>query len=198
MQLFRSEENLTSNAAPRYDSEMVRQVLARASEIESQAETELLTADQVEALGSDLGLSSEAVRRALGERTDAGSDLGATSMTGRRRALVPLTQEQVKAAYLPNLWFALICFPIIFGLAKFMYSNAMPSGVGIVFGIGIGFVIPLYLAFRSGFLAKRVGVATVGGLLTVLIASCISLIALLSATPNSNGHGIEQAILLML
>lgn len=193
-QLFLDQETTQS---PRYDSETVREVLARASEIETQAEPDLLTASQVEALGSELGLSPEAVRRALGEKIGVGRETMTASRTIRRKALVPLTQEQVKEAYLINLWIALACFPIMFVAARFMHSGTMPQEIGIVTYIGIGLVIPFYLALRSGFLTKRVGVAMVGGILTTLLTTFISLIALLTA-PNSNGNGIGQMILLML
>lgn len=194
-QLFLDQE---TTQPPRYDSETVREVLARASEIETQAEPDLLTASQVEALGSELGLSPEAVRRALGEKTGVGREVVTASRATRRQALVPLTQEKVKEAYLINLWFALACFPIMFGVARFMDKGTMPNEIAMVLCIGMGFVIPFYLALRSGFLTKRVGVATVGGLLTVLLTSFVSFVALWTGTRDSPGNGVGQVILLML
>lgn len=74
MQRFRDVENRTTDGAPLYDSESVRKVLAQAADIDAQAKTEVpLTAAQVEALGIELGLSSFAIQRALGE-LQSGSD----------------------------------------------------------------------------------------------------------------------------
>lgn len=67
MQRFRDKEH--SAGTPRYDSETVRRVLVRASDIEQQqaAENQSLTATQIETLGSEIGLSPVAIRQALGE-----------------------------------------------------------------------------------------------------------------------------------
>lgn len=192
MQLFRAEENLAGNDRPRYDSQTVREVLARASEIETQAEPELLTVAQVEALGSELGLSPEAVRRALGEKGVVGSVVPATS--ARKRVLVPLTQEQVKAAYSFTLWYALICFPVIFGVAGAMRSGTTSTEIAAPIASIVALVIPIYLACRSGFLAKRVGVAAVGGFLSVLLISCVAFLAGMMADRSININGVITII----
>lgn len=93
MQRFHDKERSTET--PRYDSETVRQVLARASDIEQQqAETEALTAAQIETLGSEIGLSSVAVRQALGEFR-VGTGQGALQTTQKQ-----ITNSQILAAFL--------------------------------------------------------------------------------------------------
>jgi hypothetical protein len=197
--MFRTvEKPATTNEIPRYDSETVREVLARASEIEAQTETELLTATQVEALGSELGLSPEAVRRALGEKSGVASEVAKTSTITRDKALEPLTQERIKAAYLPNLWYGLVCFPIIFALYRLMHGGTTPSEIGVPMAIAVAFVVPVYLAFRSGFLTKEARVGAVGGLLTVLLVSSIALIAGGMAMPGSSMQRVDRIVLLVL
>lgn len=82
----------------RYDSGTVRRVLARASELEQQ-EVETLSAPQIEALGRELGLSPDAVRRALGEVTGGYR----TQISSVNTALRPLSVREMLLTPLPGV-----------------------------------------------------------------------------------------------
>lgn len=203
MQLFRELETTTSNNSL-YDGEAARKVLARASEIESnkieQPKPELLNASQIEALGAEIGLSPEAIRRALGEARE-GAILDGTTSTrtnGRRSSIaVPLTQERVRAAYLPTLWYALLCFPAIFILSRLIQSHTVPQDIGALLGITVSMVIPVVLAFRSGYLTRRAGVGAIGGFLSTLAIAIMVVTAVTMADPVRGGGSVPAAFFLL-
>lgn len=193
MQRFRNDHN-TEYSPALYDEATVREVLARAAEIEVQSDSELLTARQIETLGNELGLSQEAVRRALGEKAGARDRGYGAPGTYRQRALSPLTLEQMNDAYSLNFWYALMCFPIVFALTRLIQSGTMrimqsstqPNGVGSALIIATAFLVPVALAYRSGHLIRRAGPGAIGGATSVFMVSMISLLATLAAAPRSN------------
>lgn len=193
-QRFRDQEAIS---APRFDSQAVREVLARASEIEAEPETELLTAAQIETLGAEIGLSPEAVRKALGEKIGSTAVVAEASPAIHKNVLAPLTQEQVKAAYMLNLWYALFSFFFLFGVLKFMHGGTTPRETGTPLAIIAAFGAPIFLAFRSGFLAKRVKVGMVGGLLTTLLVALVSLVAGAIVEGNGSLNGVMVILVLV-
>ncbi len=195
MQMFRTEKQNADTTVPLYDPESVRRVLARASEIETQAETELLSVVQVEALGAELGLSPQAVRIALGETVGSSADTGVVAGVPRRQVRGVLTQEQVKAAFMPNAWYSLVCFFLLAFVARMSHSGTMPNPVGLGCAVIIGLLVPVYLAFRSGYLSRNIRVGAVGGGLTTALLSIIATISLYLAVPNAGLQGVEAVIL---
>ncbi len=168
------ETTSTSNEAPLYDSEAVRRVLTRATEIE--AETERLTARQVEALGSELGLSPDAVRRALGETTGRNTDV-ALAPQARYRQTQPLTRAVLQSAYLPSVWFAVMQIPLAFIGSRSIDTGAISGETMIAYILYIYLPLLFCLAIRSGFLVKRAGVGIAGAWVataSTLAISCLS------------------------
>ena len=148
-------------AAPRYDAESVREVLARASEIEAaQHEPDALTAEQVETLGAELGLSPAAVRRALGEREHKASPavLTVPSISARRERL---TVAQIVAVPLPGLVYAIALSVCLFTLARFLNGAILTTAATAFILFSVFFLPPLlsgWLGWRRG--DVRLGLAT--------------------------------------
>lgn len=171
------ESHSTTNDAPLYDNEAVRRVLTRATEIESQADQELLTARQVETLGGELGLSPDAVRRALGEAAGANTDVALPFQTRRPQTQRQLTQKVLKTAYLPNFWFAMLQMPLSFIQSRSVDTGAMSGETMVAYVLYVYLPVLFCLAVRSGFLVKRAGTGITGAwlaTLTALALSCIS------------------------
>lgn len=124
MQRFRESED-TTQTTPCYDSQTVRQVLARASEIESQPESETLTAEQVETLGRELGLSPDAIRRALHERVNPNV---AQQIVSGTKSLPPITRYDVKnAGKLDLLYSSVAFFTLVLSLVLGHYHELFDS-----------------------------------------------------------------------
>lgn len=174
MQRFQDSEN-TLPVTPLYDSEAVRRVLARASQIEAQSTNELLNAGQVEALGEEIGLSPGAVRRALGEARKIGEDVPLGSQTQTRS--VPLTRDVLKSACLPNLLLALFWIPSAFIESRAVDTGSMSGETLIALVCYVYLPMLFLLATRFGFVAKRAGLGIGGAWLTTCITiafSCVS------------------------
>lgn len=176
MQRLQGSEN-TLPGTSLYDSEAVRKVLARASEIESAkegaAQSEMLSPSQIEALGEEIGLSPDAIRRALGEiGRESTNGVTASPRIHPRSAVTatPLTQEQVKKAALTTLYYSLLCSPVVLLLSHLMYSNTITRALGATLAIIMAVVIPILLAWRSGYLIRRAGIGAIfGGLTTFFV-----------------------------
>ena len=171
------ESHPTTNDAPLYDDEAVRRVLTRATEIEAETETKRLTARQVETLGRDLGISPDAVRRALGESNGANTEVALPFQTQRLQGHRQLTQTVLKSAYLPNVWFALLQMPLSFIQSRSVDTGAMSGETIVAYVLYVYLPVLFCLAVRSGFVVKRVGTGITGAwlaTLTALALSCIS------------------------
>jgi hypothetical protein len=122
-QQFRENES-ANNTGSHYDSETVREVLIRAVEIEKQTEVEApLTAAQVEALGTEIGLTPEAVRRALGELRPE------TRASAVRVDTLP-TVSQMASALLPGLIYGALLTTLVSVLTLITPSLPRPSWLG--------------------------------------------------------------------
>lgn len=156
MQRFQKSEQ-GANAARRYDSDAVRHILARASEIESRTEPDPLTEEQVEALGREVGLSPEAVRRAL--RKKIGVEVG--HETAREtRLLPPITRSDVRSAAQSGLLYSVVALVAMAAtLVVGHYSNdlryvspaywLMAAGL-VIFCMIYLFLCPLLFPFLYG------------------------------------------------
>ncbi|MBC7809183.1 MAG: hypothetical protein H7145_23860 [Akkermansiaceae bacterium] len=172
MQRFRDEE--TTISLPRYNSESVRQILARASEIESRPDTEALTPAQVETLGREIGLSPDAVRRALGElhpQTTAAVAVTAPA-TVIQTPPVALTQARAKQAYLPILLAAVLGPPAVF-VISLLIAAFHGSSLIVPSLVALGL---LFLFARAGWITKRARLSFLGLIFAplMMLLACIA------------------------
>jgi hypothetical protein len=101
MQRFREPE--ASPTAPRrYDDATVRNILARAAELEARTppltDPTTLTTEQIETLGREVGLSSEAVRLALREKGEEVVVAMSTTEVAAAVTMKPITRADVRKA----------------------------------------------------------------------------------------------------
>ena len=166
------------------DTDTVRQVLARASEIEQQKDPETLTVEQVETLGRELGISPEAVRRALGE---------VAPNTNQQLVHIPrskrLQQSNYKAALQPVLRFSGLNAAVLFvymctaiANSNFLRSqNIMESPAkhnvlfSMIMGLALTFIVaaPVLISMTSGWHSRHIRTGMLGGLV-LGIASVLS------------------------
>ncbi len=153
MQQFRSD-----NTAPRYSVEAARQILASAQSKEP-TEIETLSADQIETLGRELGISTYAIRRAMSEVNGSMMQNG----TLHRNRAARLTVSQVARIPVPGLLYGILLTILFSLLAGTALINLYVSYV-----VAVG-ILPLVGSFFFGCLARdqRVAVLT-GGLLSGL------------------------------
>ncbi len=144
-QQFRDD---TETTTPLYDAEAVRQVLARVSEVELQAEPGDLTPKQVEALGAELGLSPQAVHRALGERVAAPSRPS------------HLTVAQIIATPLPGFALALLFANLFYYFSPFLIDT--PRWITSVLFSSV-LIVPTLLSTLIGYQWRDRRVATMTG-----------------------------------
>lgn len=154
----------TTETVRRYDADTVRQVLARASELE-QEEQDRLSAVQVEALGREIGLSPEAVRRALGEIEHR------TGNVQQLQQLRPLRSRAVIDSAMPGLMYAIALSFFVFYVSS-NHSSSVPDPLILV----IAFCIPPLIALVNSWRQRSLLLGLIGGVattLSALLAICI-------------------------
>lgn len=152
MQRFHDTPTQNAATTPVYDSETVREVLARAAQIEQQAQTDApMTAEQIETLGRELGMSPESVRRALGEKTTT-----QYAPVQTRTATEPVaTQARMKSALLPLFWLAFLCFPVA-NLTLVIDRNWQDvSLMSNYFVVVVALVVTAFFLFRLGWIIRQ-------------------------------------------
>jgi hypothetical protein len=192
MQRFRTEP-VSVSPTQQYDGETARQILARAREIEQSTaqEANTVSAAQIEALAGELGISPDAVRRALGERS-AGASV-APVHTHASRTLPPLTKRDIKAAFVPGLWYA----PMV-GMFLSWFLVATKSG-GAEFNSSVLWAIVAYflvffaaplLAALHGWRTRDYRQGLIAGAATAVL--CGATIAVVFAAGNGSHTGNES------
>ncbi|MBC8143542.1 MAG: hypothetical protein H7Y38_19095 [Armatimonadetes bacterium] len=145
----------------RYDAGTVRQVLARASEIEEQPQPDALTPEQIETLGKELGLSPASIWQSLGEVVSPAPQ----SVVRTSVATAQLTQEQVKKAYVPLLLSLVLSLPVL-TLVFSMIRAASGDGF---FVLPLVFLFATVMSVRFGWQAKRLRMSFTGAVYLSLI-----------------------------
>ena len=107
---FKNTNARNTRTLPVYDSETMRDVLARAAQIETETQADApMTAAQIETLGRELGLSSDAVRRSLGEK------VGTVAPVARHT-----TRQETMKAVLPIGLLAYLGFPLLYVISALL------------------------------------------------------------------------------
>lgn len=159
---------------PRFDSDAVRQVLLRASAIHEQQQQETLSAAQVETLAQELGISSSAVRQALGEATTQ-NVTPSTTVVNNQETLRPLTVAQMITTPLPGLLYGMFvaCF-VGSGISAVGLPGAVPYLL--VLTISAIYLFPALLAFLLGWIRRDARAGTLVGLfLSILPLVAVSI-----------------------
>lgn len=156
MQRFHDKERTTETT--RYDSETVRQVLVRASNIEQQqAETEALTAAQIETLGSEIGLSPVAVRQALGEFR-VGTGRGALQTTQKQ-----ITNSQAFAAFAMGFACLLVLLFAKWAWGFVHTNNPIVGNLAVAILYTTVYILPMFSSCRYGWHSRNTMLGMIAG-----------------------------------
>ena len=160
MQRFREPTETTTPTAPVYDSETVREVLSRAAQIEQERqEGDTMTAEQIETLGRELGLSPDAVRRSLGEKVGTVAPVQATVATQTE----PLTRAQLIRGFAPLVVHLAVSYFLLSFWAGLPQSRLESTAQNDLL-IRASFLLPFLLLAWAGWATKRVRLSIVGAI----------------------------------
>ncbi|MBC8139918.1 MAG: hypothetical protein H7Y38_00600, partial [Armatimonadetes bacterium] len=163
MQRFQEPTETTTPAAPVYDSETVREVLARAAQIEQEKQADApLTAEQIETLGLELGLSPDAVRRSLGEKVGTVAPVK-TAITATTQT-EPLTRAQLVWGFAPMLIHIVASYLFLsfwVTLPQSRLENVSSIGNFLIIAFG---TVPYLLSAYAGWTTKRVRLSVIGAI----------------------------------
>ena len=126
-----------------YDAETVQRALALASTLQKRRQ-ELMTAEQVEALGAEVGLDREVVRQAL--------------VSVARQPALPVVTRAPRAEF----WWMLaaLAIPVLFGILAYglpMLMGETESSSGAQWRSFATLIAPVAIAALQGFVAGRKG-----------------------------------------
>ena len=187
-QTFRDE----TVEAPRYDTETVRRVLARAAEIEAQPEPDQLTSAQIEELGAELNLSSEAVRRAFGEVVNVpATESVSTTVSTRTTTTYQLSAKANEALTLVSIP-AFLCTVFGFCIAA---TTTHPAQLQDNFDMGI-FMMSSLVVFALGMFWQNVKMATFAAVISVVSTLLGVYIGIITGQMKNHGNSIYQYPLL--
>ncbi len=135
-----------SEEETRLDAEAVRRVIDRAAQLQ-QAHLETVSADQLEALASEVGISPEFVRKALTEPVSTETKLVTVrrKVVRKKSPIAPLTARDIRVALTPGAVYALFAFFVMLGFNR---SNNH-SGAEIVFLLLQPAILTLFYAQKQ-------------------------------------------------
>lgn len=176
----------TEQLPPRYDTETVQQVIALAGQMQTH-HRETLSRVELEALGAEVGVEPEFIRRALAqvEGKKAGPVQTAPTSLRQNSAVVvpvsPLTRQQWIATFLPLVVYTLFLLPEAFRWVRFPYWAP----------VLIYLVLPTLLAFGMGAAGKSKRLGALGGSVAGITTLLFLLVPQILAVVR---HGISLSL----
>ncbi len=136
-----------SQEETRLDAEAVKRVIDRAAALQ-QAHLETVSADQLEALASEVGISPEFVRKALTEPVSTETKLVTVrrKIVRKKAPLTPLSARDIRTALTPGAVYALFTFFVMLGFSG--YNNGR-GGAEIVFLLLQPAILTLFYAQKQ-------------------------------------------------
>lgn len=147
---------------PRYDAAAVKEILARAEAMQARHRA-TLTPDAIIALGQEIGVEPEFVKRALAQTEAQASALrthaSARQQTRRKQVVLSgraLTRRQWGAALVPAALY-LMLFPFT------LFSSTLNMNLSSDVFVWLFIVFPAFLALCAGRAGKSIRVGIIGG-----------------------------------